>query len=195
MTETYRLFIAIELPSSAKMALGTVQGKLKSATAVRWINPNSIHLTLQFLGETPVTQVEVISEALRKTVPALAPFTLSLAGVGVFPNLKHPRIVWAGISDGADEVKTLNKAVIDVTRTIGFQPESRPFAPHLTIGRTQKWARNNDYAQIASEVKDCRVAHIDRFPVNRVGLIRSQLTPKGPIYTSLATIRLGGLKS
>jgi 2'-5' RNA ligase len=191
MTE-YRLFIAIELPKTTKEALAKVQDHLKGARAVRWTRPEQIHLTLQFLGNVPIEKMEAIIDALQATVPHLVPFELTLTGVGAFPNLKRPRVIWAGVSNSISPLQDLHRAVIVATKTVGFKPEERPFKPHLTFGRVQKWAGRNDYAQIQQVIQDTQVGYIATFSVDHIGLIRSQLKPEGPIYTTLATINLEG---
>ncbi len=191
----YRLFIAIDLSPEARQALAQVQGKLKSAGAVRWTKPQQIHLTLQFLGNTPAAQVEAITHALQRKVSPLSPFTLTLNGVGVFPNLKRPRIIWVGVTGKEDALKALHRAVISATQTVGFQAEKRPFKPHLTIGRVQKWAKPGDYAAIRQAIQRSPVTEIAACSVDHISLIRSRLTPAGPIYTQLAGIDLGVLKT
>jgi 2'-5' RNA ligase len=186
----YRLFIAIDLPPKARQLLAKVQSRLKSAPAIRWTKPQQIHLTLQFLGDTPATQVEAIAAALQRNVFPLSPFTLTLNGVGVFPNLKRPGIIWVGLDGESDTLKALHRAVISATQTVGFTPEKRPFKPHLTIGRVQKRVKPGDYAAIRRTIRRNPIAEIATFSVDRISLIRSRLTPAGPIYTQLAEIDL-----
>lgn len=187
----YRLFIAVDLPAEAQKILADWQQSLKNAKAVRWTRPEQIHLTLQFLGDVPVEAVDAIPRALQATVSAAPVFQFKLAGVGVFPNFKAPRIVWAGITEGAEQLASLYRAVIAATEPLGFAPESRPFKPHLTIGRVQNWAQSNDYAQIAATVQNCPAHPGATVTVNHLTLMRSELKPAGPIYTPLAKIGLG----
>jgi len=186
----YRLFIAVELPPDVRQSLGRVQEKMKSVRAIRGTKPQQIHLTLQFLGDTPTAKVDAIAEALQHTVSPLSPFSVTLNGIGAFPNLKRPRVIWTGVSGQVDELKTLHRAVLDATKTVGFEPESRPFKPHLTFGRVQKWAKFNDYTNIRQVVERSQIGEIAAFQVAHIGLIRSQLKPSGPIYTELARIDL-----
>ncbi|HEY84882.1 MAG TPA: RNA 2',3'-cyclic phosphodiesterase [Chloroflexi bacterium] len=186
----YRLFIAIDLPPEARQSLARVQDKLKSVRAIRWAKPQQIHLTLQFLGDTPIARVEAISDALQLEVSSLSSLGLTLNGVGVFPNPKRPRIIWAGLGGEGDALKALHRAVISATQTVGFQAEKRPFKPHLTIGRVQKWAKSSDYAAIRQVIQRNPIAEIATFSVDHISLIRSQLKPTGPIYTQLARVDL-----
>lgn len=187
----YRLFIAVDLPPETLQALAQTQKRLKSAKAVRWTKPQQIHLTLQFLGDTPAARVEAIAHALQREVSPLPAFSLTLNGVGVFPNLKRPRIIWAGLAGQSDALQALHRAVIAATQTVGFIPEKRPFKPHLTIGRVQKWANPGDYAAIRQTIQRAPIAEIAAFSVDHISLIRSRLTPAGPIYTQLTRIDLG----
>ncbi len=188
----YRLFIAVELPPEARRALASLSRTLDCGRAVRWTKPENIHLTLQFLGNTPAGRVEAIAAALRTTIPPLSPFRLALAGVGAFPNVRRPRVVWVGVEGERERLAELHRAVIAATQTVGFQPEDRPFKPHLTIARVQKWAGRNDYARIEAALRDSDIGRVAALPVGEVHLIRSQLKPDGPVYTSLAVIPLRG---
>lgn len=188
----HRLFIAVDLPAEVRKVLADQQQQLKQAKAVRWTRPEQIHLTLQFLGDVPVEAVDAIPRALQSAVSVLPAFQFNLTGVGVFPNFKAPRIVWAGITEGAEQVALLYRAVITATRPLGFTPESRPFTPHLTIGRVQTWARLDDYAQISAAIRNCPAHAAATVTVDHVTLFRSELKPSGPIYTPLAKIGLNG---
>lgn len=185
----YRLFIAIELPAAAKSAVEKVQKSLQPLNAVRWTPPAQIHLTLQFLGDTPADQIDDLRAALATTGTCRA-FSLSLATVGTFPNANRPRIVWAGVKGDIPALNTLHHAVIAATSGIGFPAEKRPFKPHLTIGRVKKWARGNDHRAIAAAVRRANPAQIATVPVTQFHVIRSQLTRNGPIYTPNFTINL-----
>ncbi len=188
----YRLFIAIELPAVIKSALETVQQTYTRVAAVRWTTPQQIHLTLQFLGNVPIKNVEHIIAALRASkIPTLHSFDLTLATVGAFPNTKRPRIIWVGVTTNeGDSFNALYQSVIASTQTVGFEPEHRAFKPHLTIGRVQKWARARDYRQIEHALGQTNVGQIGTFRVTHISLIRSQLTKQGPIYTTLAKVFL-----
>ncbi len=160
--------------------------------AVRWTKPAHIHLTLQFLGDVPVGRVDAIVDALNQTAPSVAAFDLSPAGVGAFPGLKRPRIIWVGVASSAAEAPaSLHRAVIRATQTVGFTPEARPFSPHLTIGRVQKWAGKTDYARIADIITRTPIESVGGFTVRRISLVRSQLKPTGPVYTTLAEVPMG----
>jgi len=188
----YRLFIAIPLPSSVTQALASLQAQLQTARPVRWTKPAQIHLTLQFLGDVPTTKIDGLIMALQKTVSPQSAFRLTVETIGVFPNLKRPRVIWAGISGETERLQQLHAAVIGATQQLGFTPETRPFKAHLTLGRTDKRATGRDYAHISRIIaqQQEQIGHIAPLPVSYISLIRSQLKPTGPIYTPLADIPL-----
>ncbi len=189
MPTNYRLFIAIDLPADVQSALASVQHTLSPLNAVRWTKFTQIHLTLQFLGDTPAELVPKLSVALAETVPAVPQFSLSLAKIGAFPNLKRPRIIWAGIDPNAT-LTELHRAVSAATASAGFAPDKKPFSPHLTIGRVKNHARSADYRAIAATIARENINKIATMRVRDVHLIRSQLTRQGPIYTHLHTVQL-----
>src|SRR5688572_24369859 len=139
---TIRTFVALELPGEVKAALSEAGHKLgaelgPSARAVRWTRPESIHLTLQFLGDVPVGMKQLIKEAIARGCADRGPIELSLGGLGVFPNLARPRVIWVGL-DGENEsieaLRSLQSAVSSELGKIGFKPD-KEFSPHLTLGR------------------------------------------------------------
>ncbi len=189
MPENYRLFIAIELPTEAQSALASVQRALSPLNAVRWTKPAHIHLTLQFLGDTETALIPALSAALTETISVVPSFSLLLATVGAFPNLKRPRIIWAGVSSST-ALTALHRAVTVATAAIDIPADKKPFSPHLTIGRVKNYARGNDYRAIAAAVSRENISEIATVRIEHVSLIRSQLTRQGPIYTPLTEIRL-----
>jgi 2'-5' RNA ligase len=199
--EVQRLFIAIELPDQVRLALWRIQARLKQAdreTIIRWTNPDGVHLTLKFLGETPATQEAAICRALHEAAQGHASFALELAGPGCFPNTRRPRVVWAGVSGALDALNALRDAVERTVAPLGFPTDTRPFSPHLTLGRARQGASSAALAALG--------AHIDRggtfepvgWQVTGLSLMRSDLRPTGAVYRQVAHIPLaheGGIKS
>lgn len=173
------------------MALRNVQRALPKLPAVRWTKPANIHLTLQFLGDYPAVQVEMLLDALQ-SVETHPPFELTLATTGAFPNLKRPRIIWAGVTGETAALTALHRAVVSATAALGFEAEKRPFKPHLTLGRVKAWARSNDHRAIAAALNETTVGTIATVAVEKFSLIRSQLTREGAIYTPLGSVFLRG---
>ena len=131
-----RTFIAIPLPQECRVMLDQLQQSLRKHKAdVRWVAIPSIHLTLKFLGEVDSGIIPKLKEFLDNHSKAERPFDLSLHGLGCFPNLIRPRIIWCGISGETERLLNLQQRVERVCVELGFAPEDRPFHPHLTLGR------------------------------------------------------------
>jgi 2'-5' RNA ligase len=195
---TIRAFIAIELSAEAGEKITQVQSRLKGVSpphTVRWTVPQNIHLTLHFLGDVAVDGLEDTARALGAAASTCAPFSLALSGLGCFPNTRRPRIVWVGVSGQTDMLIDLHRTLgRQLQQRIGFQPESRPYSPHLTIGRVKKGIPQRRLSQWgqALEQEIPRVGKLVDLPVEKIHLIQSDLKPDGPVYTSLAHGTLKG---
>ncbi len=181
-----RTFIAIPLPGECQSMLARVQDNLRAFRAdVRWTAIPSIHLTLKFLGEIDRPLLPGLTGALRG-MPALRPFSLCIRGLGGFPNLHSPRVIWCGVVGESAKLSELRATVEKVCETLGFAPEDRTFHPHLTLGRVQ--GKKNlqpllDYIRIGTEVEAS-------FTVDHFNLYHSVLTPHGANYTILEKFEL-----
>lgn len=173
-----RTFVAIHLSDEARQVLGQINQELARQVprGVRWVAPELMHLTLRFLGDTAVARLPAISQALDAVGAAHAPFQLRLDGLGCFPNRRRPRVIWAGLQGDLDDASALKEAIDAVLVDLGWDPEDRPFSPHLTLGRV-KDSRELGGLRWDTAVQPATV------PVTAVHLIESQLTPQGSIYT------------
>jgi 2'-5' RNA ligase len=188
-----RSFVAVELTDAARRALAGVQRDLKTQAppgAVRWTRPDSIHLTLQFLGDILPEQVEAVAGALDAACAGRAPFAFELAGAGVFPNLNRPRVVWVGVVEPSGALAALQQRVAQALAPLGFSPEERAFTPHLTIGRAARDAGPRDLAALGALVARAGIGSLGRVDVDHVNLMKSNLKPDGAVYTPLAVIPL-----
>lgn len=182
-----RAFIAIELTSEFKRILTQIGDELKSRippSTVRWVKPAAMHLTLVFLGETPVAKLDTIERAMAKAAARIPPITLNATGMGCFPNTRRPRVVWVGIDEPSGHLRQLKKAL---DRELEIEPEKRPFSPHLTLGRVHKRAGRGNSQQLGQVVESVTLKDAGEMTARQVHLIRSDLRPAGPIYTILAS--------
>lgn len=189
MSDTLRLFVALELPPDVLRALVAVQRDLRTqfpGRAARWVRPEGIHLTLKFLGDVPSDQVADLGSALRAAAEGRAPFDLQAGGVGVYPNPKRARVVWAGVSGDLDALRNLKTAVEEHIAPLGYPTETRRFSPHLTLARASRRATNAEKEALGALVESSDVGHLASWKAESVYLIRSQLKPGGAIYTPLA---------
>ena len=191
MDETVRLFIAIELVSEVRAVLAEARRRLeRQPLAMRWVDVESTHLTLKFLGATPANRVEAIHGALQTAARLHAPFTLSTGRLGVFPRPREPRVVWIGVEGEVPRLRALQADVERLVAPLGYPTEKRPFSPHLTLGRTAKTANPRELAAIGAAVAASEVERTAAWPVGSIVLMRSDLHPGGARYTTLAHFEL-----
>lgn len=189
-----RSFVAIELPDEVKTALADLQSNLKAQTppkVVRWARPESIHLTLQFLGDVAPGQVESIGHALQEVGADQAPFTFQLRDLGVFPNPRRMRVVWVGVEESSGGLASLQKRISQALKPLGFEPEKRPFSPHITLGRADRRAGQRDLAQVGEQIVSSQVGTVGQVHVDHITLMKSDLKPSGAVYTPLAIAAFG----
>jgi 2'-5' RNA ligase len=190
---TWRTFIAIELDEELRGNLGDLQKHLREQLAprsVRWVRPGGIHLTLKFLGDTPVGQVDEVKSALAEAASEVGPFTFPVGGLGCFPNTRRPRVVWVGLHEPTGALARLRDAVEAHVAPLGFPTEKRPFRPHLTLGRVQRSASKSEVREIGEVVAASAIGDIDEMTVTAVSYIKSDLKPSGAVYTTLLDAEL-----
>ncbi len=178
-----RCFVAVECGGDEVAAkFNEVRRMLKATRAdVKLVEPENIHLTLKFLGEIEPSLVEQVSQVVKET--SFQPFDARLEGVGVFPNLRRPRVVWAGITDGVPQRMEVWKDVDTKISGLGVEREGGRFSPHITVGRVRS-GRNRD--RLVEEISALSDYVFGDLQVDRIVLKKSVLTPRGPIYTTLA---------
>ena len=187
-----RAFIAVELPAELKSELAELEGQLKknSPLVVKWVDPNNIHITLKFLGEISEDSIEELMLAIEESTQGIQPFKLEVREVGAFPNLERAQVLWVGVKGELDKITKLQKRIESNTEQLGFPRESRGFSPHLTLGRVRDEARPNERQRLGKLLADTSFSALHNVDVNAVNLMKSQLTPTGPIYTCLGSVKL-----
>ena len=191
--ERVRTFIAIELPEQVKALLARLQERLRRTgnDAVKWVDPQGIHLTLRFLGEIPASHLPDIERALMQAAQRSEPFWLETDGVGAFPSIGRPRVIWVAVQGDVAALQRLKMAVDEALRPLRFPPEDRPFSPHLTLGRVRPSASPQEIRGLAALLRSTSWEERATFEAHAVSLMRSDLAPRGAIYTPLAVFRLG----
>lgn len=185
-----RTFLAIELPRALLSKIEEVQVGLRSSQAdVRWVSLENLHLTLKFFGNIDESQIEPIVQSIDQAVQETPPIHLRAKGMGAFPNLRNPRVIWIGFVEGKEDLTSFqNKLEIEFEK-IGFPREDRPFHPHLTLGRVRSSRGKEDLIKRMERYKEEEFGEI---LVEKVVLFKSDLRPSGPIYTPLREMRLRG---
>jgi 2'-5' RNA ligase len=179
-----RLFLAVEFEQKLKRALREATAPLRAVVPdAGWVAEDRLHLTLKFLGEQPETLVPPLAAAMGDIAGRHWPVEMRLRGVGAFPNLRRPRIIWIGI-EPTPKLELLQHDVEEGCAALGVEVEGKPFRPHLTIGRL----RGTEHREALREM--ARVARGIRFRadtlVSAIDLVQSTLTPAGPRYERLA---------
>lgn len=191
-SEQIRSFIAIELPQNVQSGLGQIRSELERAEHpfIKWVNPESIHLTLKFLGNIPFNRVTEVAKAMDEATQGASPFHLEISGLGGFPNLKQPRVIWVGIKGEIDKLLSLQQNIDSALALLGFVREERPFMPHLTLARIKERASPAERKSLGELVMSTSLEISYPFEVMAVSLMRSQLTPEGAVYTCQFAARL-----
>ena len=185
---TKRTFIAVDvLPGSGlKEAYELIRYRMR-LEKINWVETGNMHITLSFLGDTDENLIPEIVQVIRNTADQFQPFEMVLRSFGVFKNLSDPRVLWFGCE--APETLTLIKKMLDEhLLPLGFEPENRHFAPHLTLGRVKAVRQLNQLTQLITLYKD---AEIQKQQTDRIVFYESRLTPQGAVYTPIETFQLG----
>lgn len=188
MGEKIRSFIAIDLPEPVLQAISKAQESFRESDLnIRYVRKEGIHLTLKFLGDIDRADVEKIHAAMGRATKDFSPFTLRGEGVGVFPDLKRPRVVWAGLSGDIEDLLSLQRELEYQLNGLGFPKEKRSFKGHLTIGRVKGRLDRTRLSQALEVLGEFRT---ESFTVRSVVLVQSDLRPQGAVYSSLAEVSL-----
>ena len=189
--EQIRSFIAIELPNELRLKLDQLEAQLKSGKQpwVKWVNPDSIHLTLKFLGNIASDRTGEITKAMEEAAQGIPPFHLEVKDLGVFPNLKRVQVAWVGISGEVDKLGEFQQRLESNLACLGFAPESRPFTPHLTLARLRNQASLDERQRFGQLIAGSRF-EAGAIEVDAINLMRSQLTREGAIYSRISSVRL-----
>ncbi len=179
-----RAFLAIDLNDSIREAIDGFQGQASSILPVKWVSPQSMHLTVKFLGDIEEGQVTVLQKTLQKITKETLPFSLTINSLGGFPSLQRPRTLWAGVSGEVDHLEVLVSCVESAFSSLGFAQEERPYHPHLTLSRIKSNSR-----EIGKMIETSNLFQKEwvfgELTVDRLYLVKSQLTPTGAIYSQL----------
>ncbi|KPJ51227.1 hypothetical protein AMJ40_00535 [candidate division TA06 bacterium DG_26] len=185
--EKIRTFIAVELPGDIRGELSALRRELDSpGLAAKWVSPHNIHLTLKFLGSVERSKIAEMETLLEESLREEKEFKFELSGLGAFPSASRPRVLWVGISEGKEELRRIARKIEHVLEKMGFPKEERGFSAHVTLARVKSEGRKGELGEKLER------AHYTSHPivVSRIAIMKSDLTPEGPVYTRLGEIRL-----
>ncbi|MEA3309546.1 MAG: RNA 2',3'-cyclic phosphodiesterase [Chloroflexota bacterium] len=194
-SETWRTFVAIPLSARTHQRLDGVERKLQRSCpdgVIKWVAPSKIHLTLFFLGDVTTVRLPAIREALAVVARNIAPFAAAVGGVGAFPSPRRPSVLWVGMQDQAGQLALLHRAVNEALSHVGFEPDRRPFTPHLTLGRVRRNTATRTKSQIGAVLQGLKIGQLATETITELVFFRSQLGYRGAVYTRLATFALTG---
>jgi 2'-5' RNA ligase len=179
----FRGFIAIDITATPQI-LAFEKEIAKTGADVKLVEPQNIHITLKFLGDTDENHIDAIEQSIKDAVKTTKPFPVTLQGTGVFPNQNYVKVIWVGIIDNG-VIGPIAQTLDTSLASLGFPKESRGFSPHLTVGRL-KTAKNKD--KLLAIVQRYHKEEFTAQQVTSVALKKSELTPKGPIYTTVREV-------
>jgi 2'-5' RNA ligase len=181
-----RAFIAVEIPAEIRQSVYKRTAALRAETGslVRWVPLENMHLTLKFLGDVSPSNVDMLSQMIRAEADLFQCFDLQLSGLGSFPNLKRPRVIYIGIQAPA-ALETLHRGIEAASRRLGYESEERSFSPHLTIGRVRQNVNSSEQQSIRRALEETKIDSLGMARVDSVHLYKSDLRPTGSVYTRL----------
>lgn len=186
-----RTFIALELPETVKNKLEelSVQIKKNRLQGINWVSPQNIHLTLKFLGDTSPDLLEKIKTNIFSSAGSYSAIPIVISKLGAFPNLHHPRVIWIGLQ-APQVLSDLQYKIEESLIPLGFPKETRPFTPHLTLGRVNQNISVQDLTHLISYLSPLQDIELGSGELKTIHFFRSDLKPTGAIYTSLYHINL-----
>lgn len=190
MPQTTRTFIALPLPGAVRSKLEALQRALgQEIPGARWVGPESLHLTLAFLGDVHDTDLNAVCRAVAESVRERSRFSLEIVGLGAFPNPTRPRVLWAGIGGDVDLLNDVQRSVFDAATRSGYRPDER-FHPHITLARFNPG--RSSAVDLGPLLEAYRTWTLGPFSADTVITYASTLTPDGPAYAPLNRAPLAG---
>jgi len=185
-----RSFIAVEISADIQRTISESTSFMRNSfqkPLIRWVQPENIHLTLKFLGDVAPEKLEIIAAALKDEIKSCERFSMTVNGLGAFPNSNHPRIIWIGLN-APPALTELQHYVEQLSSRMGYALEERPFSPHLTIGRIGQDATQAGLAEIKAALDSRPIGDLGTVLVDSLNIFKSDLQAGGPVYTRLYRI-------
>lgn len=185
--EYIRTFIAIEIENRDVLSkITSIRDQITATGAdIKPVEDENIHITLRFLGEIPPGLVREICNSIRGVKYPV--FRIRVNGIGVFPDINRPRVIWIGVSEGGDRLRELHRLIEDIIRKLGIPPEREEFTPHITIARVKSYRNIDKLLKTLRDIVDIDIGYSN---VTSIHIKKSVLTPSGPIYSDLCSVEL-----
>jgi 2'-5' RNA ligase len=185
--DVIRTFIAVDLPSNVLDALGQISTQLQeklSETPVRWVDCSKMHLTLKFLGDISKENISMVEKILQTEAAKRSVMEIGVGGIGAFPKMRHPRVIWVGV-EAPNDLFDLRRGIEDGVARLGYNYDRYEFTPHLTLGRISRKASARDVRKVGNVLHEFQVGFLGVARIDAVHLYRSDLQPDGAQYTCL----------
>ena len=194
-SELIRAFVAVELPPSLRQALLREMGDLRSSlgdSALRWVRPEAVHLTLCFLGESTPEKLIEVGEIMTQICGRHPPLTAQVGGLGRFPGGSRPRVIWIGVQESSGGLAAVQAELELRIANLGYRSDERPFHPHLTLARVRREASPSGLRQLAEQLDRTSVGELGQLDITHLSLMRSQLGAGGASYNRLSLVEFAG---
>ena len=182
----FRGFIAVKIPFTESMKELWDDVK-KSGARIKLVEPHNVHITLKFLGDIEEILVPKIEKIIKDAISDLEPFDIELYGCGAFPSLNRPRVVWIGVREGSEILKTIAERIDSGVSKLGFAKETRPFVAHATVARVK-----GHIGGLPRVITEWTNKTFGKCKIDAVILMKSILKPEGPEYYEVRRVRIGG---
>ena len=182
-----RIFIAVELPAKSREKIDTIINYFKTQLpnqSLKWVGAENLHLTIKFIGEIPEEALSKVKIIIDDVLAQQPEFSISIEGLGMFPNLNNPQVIWLGII-GGDPLVSIHHQLNQSLAQIGVKPDHRPLSPHLTIARVRQGVDRFTLSTIGNSLPGFKVDSLGSFTIDRITLFQSNLKPTGPHYKAL----------
>jgi 2'-5' RNA ligase len=186
-SDVIRTFIAVDLPPSVLDTLEQITSQLQEKlpnTPVRWVDVQKMHLTLKFLGDISKENIGMVEKILLSEGAKRPVLEIGIGGIGAFPKMRHPRVIWIGV-EAPPDLFDLRRGIEDGVARLGYNYDKYEFTPHLTLGRISRKASAKDVRTVGNVLHDFQVGFIGVARIEAVHLYRSDLQPDGAKYSCL----------
>ena len=187
--EKIRVFIAVPVPEEIKNNIANSQEILKQKfdnDKIKWVKANLMHITIKFLGDIETAMIPDMKKMVQKSIADANSFKLSVKKIGVFPGIRKPRIIWAGIEQDVGKLVDIHEKINENINVLGFKKESKGLTPHITLARVKHKPINSKI--LKQVIEESQRLFLGEFQVNNIILYKSELYPTGPLYTPLWSV-------
>jgi 2'-5' RNA ligase len=187
-----RTFIAIDFSPQIRQKIGEIIDYFKTQTpdyALKWVEPQNLHMTIKFLGEVSEGHLQTIKELLSDTIKGRSAFEIEVTGMGMYPSAHKPRVIWLGV-EGSEPLKDIHKSLDQALQKTSIPPDKRGLSPHLTIARVRSNVETLIVQDIGKTLSQFKIGSLGKCTIDKIVLYKSTLTPGGPIYDPLLSIPL-----